>query len=116
MRLSWARLLKRVFELDLEHCPNCGGELKIIAAFLEQPVIEKILTHLVCRPGRLHGRQRVGRLCNRPDDQGSPLGDRHDRRISAGPSTLNWPLPTPSAVSSLPSVVPGGATGEKKDV
>jgi len=39
-------LLKRVFDLDLEHCPNCGGELKIIAAILEQPVIEKILTHL----------------------------------------------------------------------
>ena len=46
VRLSWARLLKRVFELDLEHCPNCGGELKIIAAILEAPVIEKILTHL----------------------------------------------------------------------
>ena len=41
-----AKLLKRVFELDLEHYPNCGGELKIIAAILEQPVIEKILTHL----------------------------------------------------------------------
>ena len=38
--------LRRVFDLDLEHCPNCGGELKIIAAILEQPVIEKILTHL----------------------------------------------------------------------
>ena len=24
-RISWARLLKRVFEIDLEHCPNCGG-------------------------------------------------------------------------------------------
>jgi hypothetical protein len=46
VRLSWARLLKRVFELDLEHCPNCGGEMKILAAILEQPVIEKILTHL----------------------------------------------------------------------
>ena len=23
---SWAKLLKRVFDLDLEHCPNCGGE------------------------------------------------------------------------------------------
>ena len=46
MRLSWAKLLKRVFEIDLEHCPNCGGELKIIAAILEQPAIEKILTHL----------------------------------------------------------------------
>ena len=45
-RLSWARLLKRVFEIDMEDCPNCGGELKIIAAILEQPVIEKILTRL----------------------------------------------------------------------
>jgi len=46
VRLSWARLLKRVFYIDLEHCPNCGGEMKIIAAILEAPVIEKILTHL----------------------------------------------------------------------
>ena len=44
--MSWARLLKRVFALDLEHCPNCGGELRIIAAILDQPVIEKIPTHL----------------------------------------------------------------------
>jgi C4-type Zn-finger protein len=41
-----AQLLKRVFEIDMEHCPNCGGELKINAAILEAPVIEKILTHL----------------------------------------------------------------------
>jgi len=40
------RLIKRVFEIDMQHCSNCGGELKIIAAILEQPVIEKILTHL----------------------------------------------------------------------
>src|SRR5262245_52977021 len=31
-RMSWARLLKRVFDIDVEHCPNCGGALKIIAA------------------------------------------------------------------------------------
>jgi hypothetical protein len=28
--MSWARLLKCVFEIDLEHCPNCGGDLKDI--------------------------------------------------------------------------------------
>jgi len=30
----------------MQPCPNCGGELKIIAAILEQPVIEKIIAHL----------------------------------------------------------------------
>jgi hypothetical protein len=29
----------------MEHCPNCGGELKIIATIREQPVIGKIFTH-----------------------------------------------------------------------
>jgi len=32
-------------EIDREHGPNCGGELKILAAILEAPVIEKVLTH-----------------------------------------------------------------------
>jgi len=49
--MGWAKLLKRMFELDMEHGPNCGaGELKIIAANLERPVIEKILTHLGLDP------------------------------------------------------------------
>ena len=30
----------------MEHRPNCGVELEIIAAILEQPVIEEIITHL----------------------------------------------------------------------
>jgi hypothetical protein len=46
VRLCWAKLLKRVFGIDMEHCPNCGGELKIIASILEQPAIEKILKYL----------------------------------------------------------------------
>ena len=33
-----ARLLKRVFEIDIEYWPNCDGERKIVAAILEQPV------------------------------------------------------------------------------
>lgn len=45
-RIGWARLLKRVFEIDLEHCPDCGGALRISAAILQAPVIERILTHL----------------------------------------------------------------------
>ncbi len=45
-RMSWARLLKRVFDIDVEHCPHCGGKLKIIAAIEEPGVIARILAHL----------------------------------------------------------------------
>jgi hypothetical protein len=45
-RMSWARLLKRVFDIDIERCPNCEGELRIIAAIEEPGVIGRILTHL----------------------------------------------------------------------
>ncbi len=44
--MGWARLLKRVFDLDLEHCPQCGGDMKIIAAIEAPEVIVRILTHL----------------------------------------------------------------------
>jgi hypothetical protein len=44
--MSWARLLKRVFDIDIERCPNCGGALKIIAAIEDPPVITKVLAHL----------------------------------------------------------------------
>ncbi|MGH8701192.1 MAG: hypothetical protein ACREVR_08490 [Burkholderiales bacterium] len=44
--MSWARLLKRISNIDMERCPNCGGALKIIAAIEDPPVIAKILTHL----------------------------------------------------------------------
>src|SRR5215510_7734509 len=46
-RWSWARLLKRVFALDMAHCPWCQrGELRIIAAITHGEVIRKILRHL----------------------------------------------------------------------
>ena len=42
-RLTGARLLKRVLEIDLQHGPNYGRQLKIIAVILESAVIEGIL-------------------------------------------------------------------------
>lgn len=45
-RMGWARLLKRVFDIDIEHCPACGGALKIIAPIEKPTVIVRILTHL----------------------------------------------------------------------
>jgi hypothetical protein len=41
---SWARLLKRVFSIDLERCPRClEGTLRIIAAITCRPVLFHIL-------------------------------------------------------------------------
>jgi hypothetical protein len=44
---SWARLLKRVFAIDMARCPVCQqGRLRIIAAITDVNVIKKILRHL----------------------------------------------------------------------
>jgi hypothetical protein len=73
--MSWARLLKRVFDMDIEQCPNCGSALKIIAcpeprrrATIEDPpVIVKILSHLAYRPAPR--RQRVESICSKRSEQ-----------------------------------------------
>ena len=38
--------LKRVFNIDIETCKTCGGQVKIVACIEDPVVIEKILTHL----------------------------------------------------------------------
>ena len=44
---SWARLLKRVFALDMATCPFCRqGSLRIIAAITQAEVLRKMLRHL----------------------------------------------------------------------
>lgn len=45
-RISWAKLLKRVFKIDMEACPTCQAHMKIIAAIEDPKIIAKILTHL----------------------------------------------------------------------
>jgi hypothetical protein len=46
-RWSWARLLKRVFALDMARCPwYQRGALRIIAAIMQGEVIRKIFRHL----------------------------------------------------------------------
>jgi hypothetical protein len=46
-RWTWARLLKRVFALDMACCPWCQrGALRIIAAITHGEVIRKLLQHL----------------------------------------------------------------------
>jgi len=44
--MTWARRLKRVFNIDVEICNECGGDVRIIANIEDPIVIGKILTHL----------------------------------------------------------------------
>ncbi|MCD4747788.1 MAG: transposase [Thermoanaerobaculales bacterium] len=54
-RRAWARLVRRVYEVDSLLCTNCGGEMRIVSVILEHRVIGRILGHLARKgiePGR----------------------------------------------------------------
>jgi len=57
-RMTWAALIKAVYEVSPLKCPNCGGTMRIVS-FIEKrqsDVVEKILRHcglwMVAEPGR----------------------------------------------------------------
>ena len=43
--MTWAALIKCVYEVDPLKCPKCGGTMKIISFIQEDVVIRKILKH-----------------------------------------------------------------------
>jgi len=44
--ITWAKRLKRVFDIDIETCSECGDEVRIIASIEDPVVISKILAYL----------------------------------------------------------------------
>ena len=44
--MTWAQRLKRVFDIDIETCNECGGDVRIIASIEDPLVIRMILDHL----------------------------------------------------------------------
>ena len=44
--MTWAKRLKRVFNIEIETCNECGGDVRIIASIEDPIVIQKILAHL----------------------------------------------------------------------
>jgi hypothetical protein len=44
--IPWAKLLARVFNIDVELCINCGSKMKIIAAIEDPKIIRQILDHM----------------------------------------------------------------------
>jgi hydrogenase maturation factor HypF (carbamoyltransferase family) len=46
-RSSWARLLAKVYEIDLLLCPRCGAPMRILAVITEPQQALKIMRHLI---------------------------------------------------------------------
>ena len=44
-RASWARLLRRIFEVDPLLCP-CGGTLRIVSVITDSETVDRILSHI----------------------------------------------------------------------
>ena len=62
--MTWAQRLKRVFNIDIETCPACGGSVRIVACIEEREVIGKILAHLAGKTTDLEA--------SRPPSRGPP--------------------------------------------
>ena len=44
-RASWARLMRKVFEVDPLRCPRCGDTMEVVAWITEPKVVARILKH-----------------------------------------------------------------------
>ena len=82
---AWAKLMARVGEeLPLE-CPNCGGDIRLIAFITEPGPIRKILTHL----GEPLEPPSVSPARGPPTDWGEPVQIHDDRDVfQASPDEL----------------------------
>ncbi len=73
---KWRELIKKVWEVDPLLCPNCHGEMKIIALIDDRDVIAKILKHLgLWAPGELARPPPSGPDPAGWDTDASDLGD-----------------------------------------
>ena len=43
--MTWAKRLKRVFNIDIEACRECGGDVRIIAS-IEDPIMTRLRSEL----------------------------------------------------------------------
>jgi hypothetical protein len=69
--MTWAQRLKRVFNIDITTCQDCGGAMKVIACIEDPDVIQKILTHL-----QLNTETTASRAL--PEPRAPPISDLFD--------------------------------------
>ena len=46
-RCAWARLLKKVYEVDPLRCPRCGSQMRVLAVITDPQQVHTILRHLI---------------------------------------------------------------------
>ena len=72
-RANWARLIKKVYEVDPLECPNCGTTMRIIELIHDPAVIERILKHLNAWDPQPAFGQHNGRDLPRPANFSLPI-------------------------------------------
>jgi len=43
---GWAEMIRKVYEVDPMVCPQCGGQMKVIAFLTDYAVVDRIIDHL----------------------------------------------------------------------
>ena len=46
LRRRWAKLIRRVYEVDPLLCPRCGSEMRIVSFITDPAVVKRIVDHL----------------------------------------------------------------------
>jgi hypothetical protein len=66
--MTWAQRLKRVFNIEIETCSECGGKVTVIACIEDPVVIKKIIDHL-------KGKAATKELRPLPESRAPPQAD-----------------------------------------
>jgi hypothetical protein len=43
---GWAEMIRKVYEVDPLLCPQCGGQMKVIAFLTDYAVVDRMIDHL----------------------------------------------------------------------
>jgi hypothetical protein len=71
-RSSWARMIRRIFEVDPLLCPDCGGEMKVIAVLTDPEVVDRILRHIKAKQAKQENEQEQAPPAPRGQDPPHP--------------------------------------------
>ena len=106
--MTWMQRLKRVFAIDIETHPKCGGKLRVIACIENPDVIATILEHIRVREAATTAnprapRRAIPRQAAVENDRLTPCRDRYpSNRRFARPFRLQRPPAHPQLAQRTP--------------